>query len=439
MKNQKKLHLVSLGCTKNLIDSEVMLGKLKDYEIVENSSCADVIIVNTCGFIQSAKEESLETIFELYETKKDDAIIVMAGCLSQRYKDELQQELKDEVDIFLGVGDYDIIDKLIQEKRSSFSNKVFLADEQYDRVVTGSNYHAYIKLSEGCNQQCSFCAIPSFKGKLQSRTIESIITEVKKMIKQGFFDFSFVSQDSSSYLRDFGINDGLEQLIDAVEQLDGIKSARILYLYPSTTTFDLIDKISNSKIFHTYYDIPLQHISQSLLKTMKRGKGSEQIKQMITYMRSKPNSFVRTTFIVGHPKETQEDFDKLCDYIQEANFDRINIFAYSNEEDTYAYTLKEQVPDDIIDQRATTIGDIVNNLTQQKLQEDIGKIYDVVIDGTSSEHEYLLSARRLLWAPQVDAEIYINDNQTSQTLQVGKIYKAKITQVVGDKLLGCII
>ena len=439
MKNQKKLHLVSLGCTKNLIDSEVMLGKLKDYEIVENSSCADVIIVNTCGFIQSAKEESLETIFELYETKKDDAIIVMAGCLSQRYKDELQQELKDEVDIFLGVGDYDIIDKLIQEKRSSFSNKVFLADEQYDRVVTGSNYHAYIKLSEGCNQQCSFCAIPSFKGKLQSRTIESIITEVKKMIKQGFFDFSFVSQDSSSYLRDFGINDGLEQLIDAVEQLDGIKSARILYLYPSTTTFDLIDKISNSKIFHTYYDIPLQHISQPLLKTMKRGKGSEQIKQMITYMRSKPNSFVRTTFIVGHPKETQEDFDKLCDYIQEANFDRINIFAYSNEEDTYAYTLKEQVPDDIIDQRATIIGDIVNNLTQQKLQEDIGKIYDVVIDGTSSEHEYLLSARRLLWAPQVDAEIYINDNQTSQTLQVGKIYKAKITQVVGDKLLGCII
>jgi ribosomal protein S12 methylthiotransferase RimO len=439
MKNQKKLHLVSLGCTKNLIDSEVMLGKLKDYEIVENSSCADVIIVNTCGFIQSAKEESLETIFELYETKKDDAIIVMAGCLSQRYKDELQQELKDEVDIFLGVGDYDIIDKLIQEKRSSFSNKVFLADEQYDRVVTGSNYHAYIKLSEGCNQQCSFCAIPSFKGKLQSRTIESITTEVKKMIKQGFFDFSFVSQDSSSYLRDFGINDGLEQLIDAVEQLDGIKSARILYLYPSTTTFELIDKISNSKIFHTYYDIPLQHISQSLLKTMKRGKGSEQIKQMITYMRSKPNSFVRTTFIVGHPKETQEDFDKLCDYIQEANFDRINIFAYSNEEDTYAYTLKEQVPDDIIDQRATIIGDIVNNLTQQKLQEDIGKIYDVVIDGTSSEHEYLLSARRLLWAPQVDAEIYINDNQTSQTLQVGKIYKAKITQVVGDKLLGCII
>ena len=174
MKNQKKLHLVSLGCTKNLIDSEVMLGKLKDYEIVENSSCADVIIVNTCGFIQSAKEESLERIFELYETKKDDAIIVMAGCLSQRYKDELQQELKDEVDIFLGVGDYDIIDKLIQEKRSSFSNKVFLADEQYDRVVTGSNYHAYIKLSEGCNQQCSFCAIPSFKGKLQSRTIKSI-------------------------------------------------------------------------------------------------------------------------------------------------------------------------------------------------------------------------------------------------------------------------
>ena len=186
----KKLHLVSLGCTKNLIDSEVMLGKLKQYTITDDSTQADLIIVNTCGFIQSAKEESLNTIFDLDSTRKDGSILVMAGCLSQRYKQELQDGLKNEVDIFTGVGDYDIIDKLVEEKRGQFSNKVFLADDKNDRIVTGSSYHAYIKLSEGCNQQCSFCAIPSFKGKLNSRPLESIKSEVKKLVSQGYFDFS---------------------------------------------------------------------------------------------------------------------------------------------------------------------------------------------------------------------------------------------------------
>ena len=204
--SNKKLHLVSLGCTKNLIDSEVMLAKLKDYELTHDSMEADLIIVNTCGFIQSAKEESLNTIFELDSTRKEESVLVMSGCLSERYKEELQEGLKEEVDIFTGVGDYDQIDKLVEEKRSQFSDKVFLADEKNDRVVTGSSCHAYIKLSEGCNQKCSFCAIPAFKGKLSSRPLGSIEDEVKKLVSQGFYDFSFVSQDSSSYLRDFRVS-----------------------------------------------------------------------------------------------------------------------------------------------------------------------------------------------------------------------------------------
>jgi tRNA A37 methylthiotransferase MiaB len=241
----KTLHLVSLGCTKNLVDSEVMLGKLNDYKIVQDATNADVIIVNTCGFIESAKQESINTILDLHAKRKDESVLVMAGCLSQRYKEQLQEELT-EIDIFTGVGDYDKIDALVNEKRSQFSSEVFLANETVNRVITGSTYHAYIKLSEGCNQTCSFCAIPNFKGKLYSRTLLSIEKEVKNLVANGYYDFSFVSQDSSSFLRDHNIDNGLEQLIDAIEKIHGVKSARILYLYPSTTTLDLLDKIGNS-------------------------------------------------------------------------------------------------------------------------------------------------------------------------------------------------
>ena len=197
MKNNK-LHIVSLGCTKNLIDTEVMLGKLRNFELTESVPDADVIIVNTCGFIDAAKEESVHTVLSLHEARKKDSVLVMAGCLSERYKDELYVQMP-EVDIFTGVGDYDHIDELLAEKKSRFSDEVFLIDGA-ERVVTGSSYHAYIKLSEGCNQQCSFCAIPSFKGKLHSRDLDSIAKEVEKLVAKGYFDFSFVSQDSSSYL-----------------------------------------------------------------------------------------------------------------------------------------------------------------------------------------------------------------------------------------------
>jgi len=438
--SQKKLHLVSLGCTKNLIDSEVMLGKLKDYTITQNSKEADLIIVNTCGFIESAKQESLSTIFELDSNRKKQSVLVMAGCLSQRYQDELKEGLENEVDIFTGVGDYAKIDQLVEEKRSQFSDEVFLADESNDRVVTGSSYHAYIKLSEGCNQQCSFCAIPSFKGKLNSRPLGSIEAEVKNLISQGFYDFSFVSQDSSSYLRDFNINDGLEQLIQRVEKIAGVKSARILYLYPSTTTLNLIEKIADSKTFHNYYDMPLQHISSNMLRTMKRGKGEEQLRTLMNHMRKMSNSFVRTTFIVGHPAESEEDFKELCDYVKEYRFDRANVFSYSDEDGTGAYNMEDKkIPQEIIDERAKILGDIINEINIEKLDNDIDKVFDVVVDGESDEHEYLLSAKKLIWAPEIDGEIYINDKEIESEIEFGKIYKARITKRSGDKLLGTII
>ncbi len=434
----RTVHLVSLGCTKNLIDSEVMLGRLNGYKIIDDPSEADVIIVNTCGFIQSAKEESLDTILSMHDVRKENSVLVMSGCLSERYKEELQADLS-EVDIFTGVGDYDIIDELVEQKRSQFSDKVFLADETLDRVVTGSNFHAYIKLSEGCNQTCAFCAIPNFKGKLQSRTIESIVIEVTNMVANGYYDFSFVSQDSSSYMRDLGFNDGIEQLIDAIEQIEGVKSARILYLYPSTTTIGLIEKIASSKIFHSYYDMPLQHSTAHMLKIMKRGKGVEKLKELMDAMKNVKDSFVRSTFIVGHPGETQEDFEQLCEYVRDFKFDRANVFSYSDEEDTSAYENEDKISQEIIDERAGILGDIIEQTTKQSLEAEVGKTFEIVIEGESDEHEYLLSARKLAWERDIDGEIYINDSELNEKLKYGEIYTAKITELAGDKLLGTVI
>ncbi|CAM3439115.1 30S ribosomal protein S12 methylthiotransferase RimO [Arcobacter aquimarinus] len=441
VKNPKKtLHLVSLGCTKNLVDSEIMLGKLKDYTITNDASNADVIIVNTCGFIDSAKQESLNTIFNLHDERKKESVLVMAGCLSERYQGELQKELP-EIDVFTGVGDYDKIDLLVNEKRSAFSNEVFLASDENERVITGSSYHAYVKLSEGCNQTCSFCAIPSFKGKLHSRTLESLVKEVKSLVSKGYVDFSFVSQDSSSFLRDQDIKNGLELLIEEVEKIEGIKTARILYLYPSTTTLSLIDKIADSKVFVNYFDMPLQHITPSMLKIMKRGKGVEKLNELMNHMRSKPNSFVRTTFIAGHPGETVEDHEALCKYIEEFKFDRANVFSYSTEEGTAAALSKDLIEQEIIDARAEEIGEIIALTTQESLENEVGKIFEVYVDGESDEHEYLLSARKTIWAPDIDGEIYINDNELAQNEQIkfGQIYTVKVTELVGDKLLATVI
>ncbi|MBV5348090.1 radical SAM protein, partial [bacterium] len=279
--------------------------------------------------------ESLNTVFNLNAGRKKESVLVMAGCLSERYKDDLAKELT-EVDIFTGVGDYDKIDELLALKQSRFSPEVYLIDGA-ERVVTGSTYHAYIKLSEGCNQQCSFCAIPSFKGKLNSRDLESVAREVEGLVAKGYYDFSFFSQDSSSYLRDQNIPDGLIHLIKRIELIDGVKSARILYLYPSTTTLKLIKTIGDSKLFHNYFDMPIQHINDDMLRIMKRGFGKEKTLELLNAMKALPNAFIRTSFIVGHPHETEAMFNEMAEFAATFGFDRLNVFSYSDEEGTSAY------------------------------------------------------------------------------------------------------
>jgi ribosomal protein S12 methylthiotransferase RimO len=414
-----------------------MLGRLREFEIVDDIEVADVIIVNTCGFIESAKSESISTILDAHNMRKENSILVVTGCLTQRYQEELSLEFKDEVDIFTGVGDYHKIDELIAKRESRFSPSTFLADEE-SRVITGSNYHAYIKISEGCNQSCSFCAIPTFKGKLKSRSLESIKKEVLSLVKNGYFDFTFISQDSSSYLRDFSNSDGLIDLIDTVESIDGVKSARILYLYPSTTSKKLIDKIFDSKLFQNYFDIPIQHISDKMLKVMKRGMGEDELKELLSYMK-RDDSFIRTSFIVGHPKESEEDFKAIISYIEEFGFDKINIFAYSDEEQTSSYEMNEKLSSEEIEERINTLEEVVEDVLESKLRAFIGESFDVVIDGESDEHEYLLSARALKFAPDIDWEILINDSSIENLNYQGDIYRVKITDIAGDKLVAEVI
>lgn len=432
-----KLHIVSLGCTKNLVDTEVMLGRLASYELTQDESEADVIIVNTCGFIDAAKEESLNTVLSLHEARKKDSVLVMAGCLSERYQEDLQKNMP-EVDIFTGVGDYDKIDELLTAKKSRFSSDVYLIDGAA-RVVTGSTYHAYIKLSEGCNQVCSFCAIPSFKGKLKSRSLESIAKEIEGLVARGFWDFTFVSQDSSSYLRDQNVKDGLSLLIERVELIEGVKSARILYLYPSTTTLTLLKNIASSKIFQNHFDIPIQHINNDMLRIMKRGFGEDETLKLLEYIKSLPEYFLRTSFIVGHPQESEQMFKQMCDFAANFGFDRINVFAFSDEEGTAAYDMSEKIPTKTINKRAKILGDIAKKVELDSLKDELGKEVEVVVDGLSGESEYIYSARRLLWTPDIDGEIYITDKTFEEEVVFGQKYIAKIDQLLGDKLSATLI
>lgn len=409
-----------------------MLGRLQNYEITPDVALADVIIVNTCGFISSAKEESIRAILDMHEARKKGSLLVVTGCLMQRYREELMKELP-EVDLFTGVGDYDKIDEIILKKQNLFSPETYLQASE-ERVITGSNYHAYIKISEGCNQKCSFCAIPTFKGKLKSRSLENIVDEVQKLVKKGYYDFSFLSQDSSSYMRDHAVSDGLISLIDAVEKIEGVKTARILYLYPSTASNALIERIIASPVFANYFDMPIQHASDKMLKIMRRGSGAARIKELLNLMKKAPGAFLRTGVIVGHPGESEAEFDELCAFLQEFKFDRVSAFAYSKEEDTLSYEMK-QVPAKIISKRLSKIEKITRAAIEASFAQELGKKFIVSLEGESSEGEMFYAAKKALWDKDIDGEILINESDVEQ-LETGGRYWCEITQVAGSQALG---
>ncbi len=426
------LYLLSLGCNKNLVDSEIMLGRLSSFTLTDEPSEADVLIINTCGFINSAKEESINSILNVHQKRKKNSLLVVTGCLMQRYKDELIKALP-EVDLFTGAGDYERIDELILKRENAFSPQTFLQSSHSKRVITGSNFHAFIKISEGCNQKCSFCAIPNFKGKLNSRPLSSIVGEVKSLVSQGFKDFSFIAQDSSSYLLDKGVKDGLISLIESVEAIKGVKSARILYLYPTSVSEALIKRIIRSKIFVNYFDMPLQHISDKMLKLMRRGSSKARLKKLLNLMKNAPDSFLRTGFIVGHPGETEEDFNELCEFIKEFSFDRISVFAYSKEEQTLAFDM-EQISAKIIQKRLKILEKIVEESTEKSFEKELGKVREVFCVGESSEGEFFIAGKDKRWDRDIDGEILINESLCGN-LEMGQLYACEILQSLDKKLI----
>lgn len=433
----KQLHLISLGCTKNLVDSEVMLGRLASYKITQDLGAADVVIINTCGFIESAKQESIATILEASANRKKGALLVVSGCLSERYYDELREQIP-EIDIITGVGDYDKIDEMIESRQSRHSPKVFLADELNERVITNSSFHSYIKLSEGCNQKCSFCSIPSFKGKLHSRTLDSVIKELEILYSKGFRDFSFIAQDSSSFLRDYGVRDGLIQLIARIDALNIPITARLLYLYPSTTSPELIESIARSRTFLPYFDMPIQHITDPMLKTMRRGANRATHQKLIESMDKVRGRFMRTSLIIGHPGESEEDFRQLCAFVEQSPFDRINIFEYSPQEDTASFALPK-IESKVIAKRIATINKILKAKQKASINALLGQKLEVVVEGVSEVSEYFYNARARLWAREIDGEILINDIADSLGDIEPKAYLCEITQVKDNFVFGKLI
>ena len=433
----KQLHLISLGCTKNLVDSEVMLGRLASYKITQDLGAADVVIINTCGFIESAKQESIATILEASANRKKGALLVVSGCLSERYYDELREQIP-EIDIITGVGDYDKIDEMIESRQSRHSPKVFLADELNERVITNSSFHSYIKLSEGCNQKCSFCAIPSFKGKLHSRTLDSVIKELEILYSKGFRDFSFIAQDSSSFLRDCGVRDGLIQLIRRIDALNLPITARLLYLYPSTTSLELIESIANSRTFLPYFDMPIQHITDSMLKIMNRGVNRATHQKLIESMDKVRGRFMRTSFIIGHPGESEEDFRQLCAFVEQSPFDRVNIFEYSPQEGTASFTLPK-IESKVVTKRIATINKILKAKQKASINALLGQKLEVVVEGISEVSEYFYNARARLWAREIDGEILINDRIDSLGAIEPKAYLCEVTQIKDDFVFGKLI
>lgn len=433
----KQLHLISLGCTKNLVDSEVMLGRLASYKITQDLGAADVVIINTCGFIESAKQESIATILEASANRKKGALLVVSGCLSERYYDELREQIP-EIDIITGVGDYDKIDEMIASRQSRHSPKVFLADELNERVITSSSFHSYIKLSEGCNQKCSFCAIPSFKGRLHSRTLDSVIKELEILYSKGFRDFSFIAQDSSSFLRDHDVRDGLIQLIERIDSLQLPITARLLYLYPSTTSLELIESIARSRTFLPYFDMPIQHITDSMLKTMRRGANRAIHEKLIESMDKIKGRFMRTSLIIGHPGESEEDFRQLCAFVEQSPFDRVNIFEYSPQEGTASFTLPK-IESKVITKRIRTLNAIIQAKQKASLDSLLGQNLEVIVEGVSEVSEYFYSARARLWAREIDGEILINDRIDSLGEIEQKAYLCEITQVKDNFVFGKLI
>ena len=425
-----KVGFVSLGCSKNLIDTEMAIGLFKrnNFEIVNDVEKAEIIIINTCGFIESAKQEAINTILEMAEYKEKGTCkyLIVMGCLVQRYRKELQKALP-EVDLFIEINDYaNYWDKILElldekEKPNKINNLCYM-----DRVISTGNKTAYLKIAEGCSNRCTYCAIPYLRGPYVSRPMEEVLEEAKKLAKDGIKELIVIAQDTTRYGEDLYGTSKLSDLLNELCKIDGFEWIRFLYAYPESITDELIQIVKNNPKICNYFDIPIQHISDSVLKRMNRRTTGKQIEELINKIKKQiPDVILRTSLIVGFPGETEEDFNKLYEFVKKGYFDKLGVFTYSKEDGTPAARLKEQVHPATKKKRYNLIMSTAKNISAEKLKSYIGKEYKVLVEDTTFDYKFCVG-RSYMDIPDTDGMVIIKDCDTKL---VGEFVNCKVTAV----------
>lgn len=436
-----RVGMISLGCPKNQVDGEMILAKLKNsgYEIVTEIEDSDVMIINTCGFIDDAKQEAIDTILEVAEYKNAGLIsaIVVTGCLAERYQDEIIKEMP-EVDAVVGIGANSDIVKICNKalcgvSTAFFPNKCYLPLDG-ERLISTPSHWAYIKISEGCDNKCSYCAIPGIRGEFRSRRIESIIQEAQELVSNGVKEIILVAQDTTKYGKDIYGEYSLDRLLEELVKIDGIKWIRLFYCYAHRITDRLIDVIAKNDKICKYIDIPLQHADDTVLKNMNRVGTSNEYRYVIEKMRSLiPGLALRTTFMVGFPGETEKQFEHLCDFVKEMQFDKMGCFAFSPEEDTPAFDMENQIDDDVKKRRQEIIMTTQLFITEQVNKNRVGKVYEVVVDDVKDDRYF---GRSYMDAPEIDSAIVFSSNEK---LNIGDFVNVIITDFDGYDLIGDVL
>lgn len=447
---REKVHFISLGCPKNLVDSEIMAGTLmKDgFDVVGDADQADTVVVNTCGFIEDSKKESISRILEMAKLKEDGKLnrVVVAGCLTQRYKNDLVEGLP-EADLFVGSGEFQNISKILKEhtqgetKKTFFNLPTYLQEESTPRVNSQPKHRAYLKISEGCLKRCSFCAIPVIRGNLQSRTLSNVVNEAKLLVAGGVKELIIISHDFTDYGWDLkrknpAATESPLELLKALANVEGVEWIRLLYLYPDGITPEMIDFMADNPKFVKYFDMPLQHISNEQLKRMNRKMTREEIIPVLDQIRKRiPNAVIRTQFIVGFPGETEEQHQELLDFIAEQKFDRVGCFKYSPEEGTPGGKMPDQIDEETKQRRHDAIMELQQEISKEKHEAFIGRTVDVLVEGYSEETDLLLQGRTSQQAPDIDGVVLINDGEA----KIGDIVKVEITESMEYDLIGRIV
>ena len=443
---KQKISIVSLGCARNLVDSEVMAGLLQQdqYSMVERPADADVVIINTCGFIGAAKEESIDTIIEIGRLKEEGRLkkLVVAGCLSQRYPEELSLELP-EVDLFIGTGEVPRVAEILREHEANSTRRQYVGVPSYiydhatPRLRSTPAYTAFVKVSEGCDHKCAFCIIPQLRGPHRSRSIESVVTETSALASEGVKEINLIAQDLTAYGRDRKDGTTLYGLLSEMAQVPNLVWIRLLYAYPNFLDKPLLDLISDSEKICKYIDIPFQHISRSLLQRMRRGKSGSAVREAVQKLRDAIQGLtLRTSMIVGFPGETEADLEELLDFVEQTQFDRLGVFKYSEEEGTAAATLSGKVSEEEKEERWQKLMEVQAKISRKKNEALIGSIQRVMIDGTDSDSGKIVG-RTQAHAPEVDGIVYVGGAKLNENLpQSGEMIDVRIADALDYDLIG---